>query len=140
MTIEEKIAAIASGEQFANYSYIFDNMYRISERVEHAPLPALLCTLPRGGIIQERNGRIIDTETVYLGFVDIVPHDANGEDNAEVYNRMKTLGFQFIRAMSASGMFARVTTISYDVEVAQLTNIVTGVFFTLEVQDHGRCD
>lgn len=140
MSIEEKIAAIASGEQFAQYSYIFDNMYRISERVEQSPLPALLCTLPRGGVIQEKNGRIIDTETIYLGFVDIIPHDADGEDNAEVYNRMKTLGFRFIKAMSESRMFARVTTISYDVEIAQLTNIVTGVFFTLEVQDHGRCD
>jgi hypothetical protein len=140
MSIEEKIAAIAAGDEFAQYTYIFDNLYRIDERVNTSVLPALLCTLPRDGVIEIRNGRVYDTETIKLGFVDIIPHDANGEDNAEVYNRMKALGIQFIMAMRKSGMFGQVTTLGYTVEVAQFSNIVTGVFFDIQVQDIGRCD
>ena len=138
MSIEEKIAHIA-GEKFPGYSYIFDNPYRIDERIERATLPAIVCQLPNSGNIVIRNGRVYDAELLYIGFVDIIPHDANGEDNANVYNAMKDLGLRFIQAMSESGLFARVTAIDYDVRIAQFTNIVTGVFFTLRVEDIGRC-
>lgn len=138
MSIEEKIAYIA-GEKFPAYPYIFDNAYRIDERIEHESLPAIACTLPAGGNMLHRNGRLYDAEILYIGFVDMIPHDANGEDNAAVYNAMKDLGISFIQAMNESGLFARVDTVDYDVRVAQFTNIVTGVFFTLRVEDVGRC-
>lgn len=139
MTIEEKIAAIAASEEFATYSYIFDNIYRIDERMEHTPLPAIVCTLPAGGSMRIRNGKVYDTENVLVGFFDVVNHDADGEDNAEVYNRMKDLGIAFVRAMNESGMFDHVETWRYEVWCVRLANIVTGVFFDIEIQDVGRC-
>ena len=140
MSIEEKIREIASGDQFNDYPYIFDNLYRIDERMEHTEFPAIVCTLPVSGEMRLRNGKLYDVEDMLIGFFDVVPHDANGEDNADVYNRMKDLGIQFIKAMNESGLFVNVETWSYQVWCVRLANIVTGVFFQLRVQDLGRCD
>ena len=140
MSIEDKIREIASSEQFAQYPYIFDNLFRIDERIESTALPAIVCTLPAGGEMRLRNGKVYDAEDVLIGFFDSVPHDANGEDNAECYNRMKSLGIQFIKAMNESGLFAYVETWTYQVWCVRMANIITGVFFTIRVQDLGRCD
>jgi len=140
MNIEQKIAAIAASDAFKNYTYIFDNLYRIDERMEQESLPAIICTLPAGGSMRIRNGRVYDTESILIGFFDKVPHDANGEDNATVYNAMKDLGIAFIRAMNESELFGHVESWSYEVWCVRMANIVTGVFFTIEIQDKGRCD
>lgn len=140
MSIEEKIRTIANSEDFDQYSYIFDNLYRIDERMEHAEFPAIVCTLPAGGSMRIRNGKVYDTENVLIGFFDAVPHDANGEDNATVYNAMKDLGIAFIRAMNESELFGHVETWRYEVWCVRLANVVTGVFFQIEIQDLGRCD
>lgn len=69
MSIEEKIREIASGEQFAKYPYIFDNLFRIDERIESTALPAIVCTLPAGGEMRLRNGKVYDAEDVLIGFL-----------------------------------------------------------------------
>lgn len=139
MTIEDKIKKIAD-EQFPTYGFVFDNLYRIDERLESTTMPVIVSTLPQGGEVSIRNGRIHDRENILLGFFDIVPHDADGEDNAEVYNRMKDLGFAFIKAMNESGMFEYVTALTYDVWCVRMSNIITGVFMNVQIADLGRCD
>lgn len=138
MTIEEKIAAVAK-EYFPQYPYIFDNLYRIDERINAAELPCIFCTLPSGGTITIRNGKYEDTETLMLGFFDVVPHDANGEDNAAVYNNMKALGMEFIARLNDNRIFGYVDTLTYEVWCFRMADIVTGVTFTLRIQDERRC-
>lgn len=138
MTIEQKIANIAA-TYFEGWPYIFDNLYRIDERMESEEMPCICCTLPQGGQIAMRNGRYFDTENVLIGFFDIVPHDANGEDNAAVYNNMKSAGLRFIDKMNKSGHFLQVTAVNYEVWCVRLANIVTGVFFQLRVDDLAQC-
>lgn len=140
MTIEEKIHAVASSEAFQDYSYIFDNLFRIDERMNHAEFPCIVCTLPAGGDMRIRNGKVYDTEEVLIGFFDAVPPDANGEDNATVYNAMKDLGISFVQAMNESGLFIKVESWQYEVWCVRMANIVTGVFFSIRIEDMGRCD
>ena len=139
MTIEDKIKQIAT-QHFPQYDYIYDNLYRIDERMETSKMPVIISTLPQGGVVNVRNGRIHDRENILLGFFDLVPHDADGDDNAECFNRMKNLGFAFIAKMNESGMFGYVTDFTYEVHCVRMANIVTGVFFSVQVQDLGRCD
>ena len=113
MTIEDKIRKIAE-DNFSQYDYIFDNIYRIDERMNDSTMPVIISTLPQGGEVVIRNGRIHDTENILLGFFDLVPHDADGDDNAEVFNRMKTLGFSFVAKMNDSGLFGKVTSYTYE--------------------------
>ena len=139
MTIEEKIQSIAD-DHFPQCGYIFDNLYRIDQRMETAAFPAIVCTLPARGDMLIRNGRVYDTEDVLIGFFNIVPQDANGEDNAAVYNDMKSLGIAFVDKMNESGLFDKVEAWNYEVWCFRMANIVTGVFFSIRIQDIGRCD
>ena len=139
MTIEEKIKYVAT-EDFPKYGYIYDNLWRIDERMEGCTMPVIVSTLPQGGEVTIRNGRIHDRENILLGFFDTVPHDADGDDNAECFNRMKDLAFAFVTKMNESGLFGYVTDWTYEVHCVRMANIVTGVFFSVQVQDLGRCD
>ncbi len=139
MTIEQKLAAIAAEEEFSSYPFIFDNLYRIDERVNHSDLPCIVSTLPASGSVTFRNGRYYDSENILLGFFDAVPHDANGEDNAEVYNRMKVLAIRFVTRMNESGLFGKTDTMQYDVRVEQFSDIITGVTIAMSVENVGQC-
>lgn len=134
MSIEEKIAQIAK-EYFSNYAYVFDNLYGIDEALSRVQFPAILSTLPVNGQMQIRRRRAVDSENILIGFFDKVPHDANGEDNAAVYNRMKDEGVRFIQTMNESGLFEYIEEWTYEVWCVRLSEIVTGVFFTVQVKD-----
>lgn len=139
-SIEEKIKAVAKSEAFAGYSYIFENWYDADTAISRATLPAIIAILPVNGNITFRNGRTYDTENIAIAFVDKVPRNANGEDNAETYNRMKATGIQFIKALNASGYFEPLAEQQpYQVICEQMADIVTGVFFSLQLQEVGRC-
>ena len=87
-----------------------------------------------------QGGRTYDAVDIAIAFVDKVARDADGEDNAAVYNRMKSVGVEFIKALNASGYFLPIDgTINYQVLCEQLSDIVTGVMFTIRLQEQGRC-
>lgn len=138
MTLEQKLKYIAE-TYFSDCSYIFENLYRADERMETESFPAIVATVPTGGEVVVRNGRIYDRENLLLGFFDLVQHDANGEDSAEAYNRMKTLGFRFIQRMNESGLFRYITNMTYNIWNDRYSNIATGVFFNIQLEDLGRC-
>lgn len=139
MTIEDKIKQIAEGDAFAQYPFIFDNIYRVDEMMEQTNMPCIVSLLPTDGNLVFRNGRWFDSENVRIGFFDLVPHDANGDDNAEIYNRMKALGFSLIEALRESGLFEAVYINRYTIECRQYSNIVTGVLFYVRIDDLGAC-
>ena len=79
-------------------------------------------------------------EYINIAFIDKVERDADGTENAAVYNRMKETGFAFINALNNSGWFERVPdTLPYSVIYEQLSSIVTGVLFTIELREVWHC-
>lgn len=139
MTMEEKLRHVAEST-FEGVPFIFDNIFGLVERFNTTEMPCICCTLPRDGELSWRNGRVYDHEYIMLGFLDTVPHDNDGWDNAEVYNRMKDMGRQYIEALNASRLFQKIEAATYDVYCDRFSNIVTGIFFTLNIYDEGRCD
>lgn len=138
-SIEEKIEQIAK-ESLSDYSYIFADWYEASMQVSKASLPAIISILPVSGSIEFRNGRTYDTENVAIAFVDKVTKDADGSDNAEVYNRMKQAAVTFIKALNNSGYFDPIDgSQPYQVICEQLSDIVTGVMVELQLKEKGRC-
>lgn len=137
MTIAEKIKAVVK-EAFPEWTLIFGDWYEVDKQVNKQPLPAIVTILPNGGNIVTRNGRKYDTENNLIAFIDKVPKDASGEDNVEVYNRMKQAATWFIAAMNASGQFEPITSWSYTTIYEQLSDIVTGVMVQVQVTE-ARC-
>lgn len=140
MTIEETIKETANSEQFANMSYVFEDWYGADAALSRTTLPAIIAILPISGTVHFQNGRVYDTVDIAIAFVDKVARDADGEDNASVYNRMKAVGVDFIKALNDSGNFLMMEdTLNYQVLCEQLSDIVTGVMFTLRLHGNGRC-
>lgn len=138
MTIEEKIKKIAD-DYFSEYPYIFDNVYRIDERIHQNGLPCILAIIPTRGRMTIRNGRVHDVLEIQIGFFDKIPHDANGDDNAECYNRMKDLAFSFIKKCNESHFFMAIESVDYTLQYAEMADILTGVLVSMRVEDLGRC-
>ena len=96
-------------------------------KLEKLSYPAIVCILPTGGETKIQNGRVYDTEYLALAFLDKAPRHAEGEENAEVYNRMKVAGWTFIERMN-------------DTICERLATVVTGVMFSLTLKEReGRC-
>jgi len=140
MTIDQAIKGICE-EYFPQFTYIFDDWWDVDQAVSRAKLPAIAHILPIGGSmrVHERTGRIYDHEYVSIAFVDKVVRDASGEDQREVFERMKETAKEFIRIANASGHFSAVLAWNYDVIYNKLASIVTGVMLTLEIEDNGSC-
>lgn len=138
MSIEEKIRETAN--QFPEFSYIFEDWYSASTALSRVALPAIIAILPVNGNIKFRNGRTYDTENIAIAFVDKVPRDANAGDNSTVYNRMKIAGVEFIKALNKSGYFEPIgEEVRYEVICEKFADIVTGVFFDLQLKEGGMC-
>ena len=134
MSIEDKIRQIAE-EQFAGFSYVFEDWYDADARLDTLPLPAIICIMPVSGSTLFRNGRAYDTENIALAFVDKVARDANGEDNKRTYVPMKEAGMSFIQAINESGWFVPLEGEQYyDVIYEQLSSIVSGVMYNLTLK------
>lgn len=141
MNIDLKLKQIAD-EQFGGFSYVFENWYDAGTAIDQLPLPAIICVLPIDGNIRERNGRTYDAENIVIAFVDKIVRDADGSENSEVYNRMKFEGWRFLQACNKSGYFEPigVEQVHYSVIYEQLSTIVTGVAFDLQLTERlGRC-
>ena len=138
-TIEALIRQTAA-EQFADFSYVFENWEDADAKLEKIQYPAIVCVLPTGGSVSMRTGRVFDTEYVALAFLDKAPRGAEGEDNKEIYTRMKLEGIRFLNALNKSGKIEPIEQAPYDTICERLATIVTGVLFQLTIkQRRGTC-
>ena len=140
MSIENKIREIAK-EKFAEYSYVFEDWNGASEVMDRVPLPAIVSILPTGGTISFTHSGVKDSENVLLAFVDKVVRDANGEDNEEVYTRMKKTAITFVNEMNKSHYFEPIgENIKYTTILEKASSYYTGIILELEVQERsGTC-
>lgn len=138
-TIESTIKQIAA-EHFPSYSYVFDNWLEADSKLEHLDYPAIVCVMPVSGRTDFRNGRVYDTENIALAFLDLAPRGADGEDNEDVYSRMKVAGARFIDHINKTRAFEPIDNVAYDVICENLTTIVSGIMYQLTVtQRIGDC-
>lgn len=140
-TIEKIIKGVAT-EKFAGFSYVFDDWETADEKLDRLSYPAILCVLPASGMIEVRNGRVYDTENIALAFLDIAPRDADGEENEEVYTRMKVAGARFINELIKSRKFEGLDgRQQYQTIIERLSSIVSGVMYSLTLtQAIGGCE
>lgn len=138
MTIDEVIKTVAE-ESFPSYTYVYNDWYDSDQAIDRNPLPAIVHLLPSDGTMYERNNRIYDRETVSVCFFDKVARDASGDDQREVVDAMKAVGYEFIRALNDSGYLQPIESWTYRVYYNQLSSIVTGVEFVLVLEDNGSC-
>lgn len=140
MTIDEAIKTIATSEAFEDFSYVFDDWNDADQSISRVKaLPAIVHILPISGTMTVRNGRIYDSEQVAITFMDKVVRDASGDDQREVFERMKEAAMTFIALANESGHFEKVSVVSYGILYNQLASIVTGVTLKLEITDLGQC-
>ena len=138
-TIEKTVKEIAK-EQFDGFSYVFDTWDKADTRLERLEFPAIVCIMPVSGTTTIRNGRVTDTENIGLAFLDIAPRGADGEDNEEVYTRMKEQGARFIAAINASRKIEPIEQAYYDVICERMSSIVSGIMYQLQIkQTIGNC-
>lgn len=138
MTIDQALKKIAQ-EFFPDFSYIFNDINDIDQAMDRTPLPAIGHVLPISGTMELRNGRVYDTENVWIMFLDKVTRDANGDDQREVFERMKDVAIEFVRRCNESGYFEPITVWSYGVNYSQMASIVTGVTLGLNIKSRGLC-
>lgn len=140
MSIENKIREIAK-EKFNGYSYVFGDWYEVAEMLDRVPLPAIAFILPRGGTISFTRSGVKNSEDLLLAFVDKVVRDANGEDNEEVYTRMKKTAVVFVNEMNNSRYFEPIgENIKYTTVLEKASSYYTGIILELEVQERsGTC-
>ena len=140
MSIENKIREIAK-EKFNGYSYVFEDWNGASEVMDRVPLPAIVSILPTGGAISFTRNGVKDSENVLLAFVDKVVRDANGEDNEEVYTRMKKTAITFVNEMNKSRYFEPIgENVKYTTVLEKASSYYTGIILELEVQERsGTC-
>ena len=139
MSIEEKIKRVCA-DVLPDMTYVFADWFDASRILENTPLPAVVNVLPVSGTMEVRNGKRRDIQNSAVAFVDKVPKDATGEDNARVYNRMKAVAFAFIEGVNKSGWFEPITEATpYTVIYMQMTSIVTGVYLDIQLREIPQC-
>lgn len=139
-SIEQVIQEVAE-ELFPDYSYVFETWQDADTQLERLSFPAIVSVVPVSGTTALKNGKVYDTENVALAFLDAATRDADGKDNAEVYNRMKMAGARFIRALNATKQYEPIDNAPYQTICEQMATIVTGVMYTLTIkQEIGECN
>lgn len=139
-SIENRIREIAK-THFLEYSYIFEDWNGAAEVADRVSLPAIICLLPPGGFLEISKGRVKDSENIAIAFIDKVTRDANGDDNEQVYSRMKQTAIKFIKAMNDSRYFEPIDgDVKYTTILESASSYFTGVFVELTVKDFaGNC-
>ena len=141
MSIDDRIKEVCASE-LPEFSYVLENWYDADTAIDRVKLPAVICVLPVSGTLELHNGRSRDSESLQIAFVDKVPRNADGEDNAATYTCMKDAAVRFLRGVQRCGYFAPLSgRISYRVICEKLSSIVTGVCLELELEELiGVCD
>jgi hypothetical protein len=139
MSIDERLKEIVKAT-LPDYSYIYENWYDADQAVSRVSLPAVIHILPVSGSIERHNGRKSDTENCALAFIDKVPRNALGEDNAKVFQTMKDAAFAFLAAVEKSGYFEPLPdVVKYQVICEQFADIVTGIMITPTLKETRHC-
>lgn len=139
MTIEEKCREVA-GEVLPDFTFVLADWYDADRIISKSEMPIVLRVLPVGGTLEIRNGRSVDNENSAIAFLDVVPKDATGEENAAVYNRMKAAAVKYADALGKSGWFEPFAEpIPYTVICEQLSSIVTGVMLDVVLKEMPQC-
>lgn len=140
MSVEKKLKQIADGH-FTGWSWVFDDWRSVDRILAKAEKPAIVCLIPAGGEMTFRRGRVWVSMDVSLCFLDIVPRDADGEDNAAVYERMMREAMRFVGAINKSGMFEPIDGgVRFDTIIEGTANIMTGVLMSLTIREtEGLC-
>lgn len=139
MTIEEKCREVA-GEVLPDFTFVLADWYDADRIISKSEMPIVLRVLPVGGTLEIRNGRSVDNENSAIAFLDVVPKDATGEENAAVYNRMKAAAVKYADALGKSGWFEPFAEpIPYTVIYEQLSSIVTGVMLDVVLKEMPQC-
>lgn len=122
-----------------DFTYVFADWFDADRLVSKLPLPCVVRVLPVGGVLSFKNGRVSDTENGLIAFLDRVPKDATGDEQAAVYNRMKQAAVTFIDAAKRSGYFEPITAATYGVIYEQLSTIVSGVSIEVALTEVPVC-
>lgn len=116
--------------------FLFDDWRTVDRAIGKTELPCCVCIMPTNGTISVRNGRYTDRPNMYIAFLDKVARDANGEDNREVYERMKSHMVKFIAEVNASSELDNIDgEVNYDIIAEGMSDILTGVGFALSVRN-----
>lgn len=140
MSVEKKLKQIAD-EHFTGWSWMFDDWRSVDRKLAKVEKPVIVCPIPVGGEMTFRNGRVWVSMDVSLCFLDIVPRDANGEDNAAVYERLMMEAARFVGAINKSGLFEPIDGgVRFDTIIEGTANIMTGVLMSLTIREtEGLC-
>lgn len=140
MNVEKKLKQIAD-EHFTGWSWMFDDWRSVDRKLAKVEKPVIVCPIPVGGEMTFRNGRVWVSMDVSLCFLDIVPRDANGEDNAAVYERLMMEAARFVGAINKSGLFEPIDGgVRFDTIIEGTANIMTGVLMSLTIREtEGLC-
>lgn len=134
-SVEGKLKDIAN-EKFPEMSWVFDDWKSIDRKLSKLPLPAIVCVMPVSGTLTFKNGRVKDKPNCYLVFLDKVQKDADGDDNEEVYTRMKDEAVRFVKELNKSGQFEQIDgEIPYDVISEGMSDVLTGVGIPLSIKE-----
>lgn len=116
-------------------SFLFDDWRTVDRALARTTLPVCVCVMPVNGTLSVRRGRYTDKPNLYVAFLDKVPKDANGEDNRQVYERMKAMMVKFIAEVNASTELEDIDgEVPYDIFTEEMSDILTGVGFSLSVR------
>lgn len=139
MSIDEKCSELV-GRVLPEFTYVFSDWYDGDRLVSKLPLPIVMRILPVGGTMTLRNGRVWDAENGAIAFIDKVPKDATGEENAERYDAMKEAAKVFLSEAVREGLIEPLTNnVTYQVIYEQLSTIVTGVMLDIVLRDEPVC-
>lgn len=134
-TVESKLKEIVR-EQFPGMSYVFDDWKAIDRKLSKVSLPAIICVMPVSGVFTFSRGRVKDKPNCYVVFMDKVPKDADGDENEEVYSRMKDMAKKFVSEVNKSGYFEPVEgDIPYDVITEKMSDILSGIGVPLSLRE-----
>lgn len=134
-TVESKLKEIV-GEQFPGMSYVFDDWKAIDRKLSKVSLPAIICVMPVSGVFTFSRGRVKDKPNCYVVFIDKVPKDADGDENEEVYSRMKDMAKKFVSEVNKSGYFEPVEgDVPYDVITEKMSDILSGIGVPLSLRE-----
>lgn len=134
-SVESKLKEIVEKE-FDGVSWVFDDWKSIDRAIGRVQLPAIVCVMPVSGVFTFNHGCVKDKPNCYVVFLDKVPKDADGDENEEVYSRMKDMAKKFVSAVDKSGYFESVEgDIPYDVFTEKMSDILSGIGVPLSLKE-----
>lgn len=135
MNIEEAIKEVAA-RALPEMAFCLGTWHEIDEQLDLLKPPYIWVVFPRNGAVVVHRGRYIERLTALVGFFDLAPRDANGEDNMNVYRRMYEKALIFIDAANKSGHFKQLNgNIEMDVFPEVGAAYVTGLMLTINFEE-----